>query len=109
METKYSADIESRRTDYERLAQSFLTMCELDGDRHPDLLDFESQYDEAFDHILLNAMNEHMKRLCFEFDWFTAQGMQLYVELRLALDQQRKDTHEAYLEYERKSRKGRAA
>ncbi len=76
------------RAEYERLAQAFLTMCSLEHSHVTPILDVESLDREDDDHVLMNAIEEHLRLVWQAVDWFQPEAMKLYVEMRVLIDEQ---------------------
>ncbi len=84
-----------RRADYERLADCFRTMFELEANRVTPRLDAERLTEDESGHVLWQAMDEHL-RLTFNLvDWYSEAGLRLYVEMRLLADHQNIQLREA--------------
>lgn len=85
---QYAPEIEARRADYERLAECFIIMTELEHARLPSLLDLDGPGEDDGDHFG-NAFFEHLHVLaCKLLDWFDARTLRkFYPEMRLWADQ----------------------
>jgi hypothetical protein len=89
----YSHEIEARRSDYERLAQSLITMMNLEHERvHPtldvDLSCMVFEAEEGDKHLLMNALQRHILLTFENVEWYSPEAMKLYVEMRLLADEQ---------------------
>lgn len=90
---KLAPEVEAHRKDYQALAESFIQMGRLEYARSPELLDVrppDVMSDEPEPHIMLNAINAHLRALFdLVLDTYTDEFWRtLYVELRLFYDQQ---------------------
>jgi hypothetical protein len=92
----YSPEVEARRADYETLAASFLTMIDLDMNHVQTRLDVKSQYTQDEDHVLMTAIDRHIQLAFHNVDWYSAEPMHLYVEMRLLADEQTRRRSNAY-------------
>jgi hypothetical protein len=89
----YSHKIEARRSDYERLAQSLITMMTLEHERvHPTLdVDLSGTVfapEEGDKHLLMDALQRHILLAFESVEWYSPEAMKLYVEMRLLADEQ---------------------
>ncbi len=98
----------ARRADYERLAESFLRMYELEAERVTPRLDVESLTEDESDHVLWNAINTHLRMTFNMIDWVTPDGMRLYVEMRLLADRHNQRLIEARESDEREAAESEA-
>jgi hypothetical protein len=92
----YSPEVEARRADYETLAASFLAMIDLDMNHVNPHLDVKSQYTKDEDHVLMTAVDRHIQLAFHNVDWYAAEAMRLYVEMRLLADEQTRGRGIAY-------------
>lgn len=76
------------REDYERLHAALETLFDLESERVPGLLDLDPLW-ESDDNLLSRAIDRHLHILFDSVDFFTPEGMRLYVEMRLLLDAQK--------------------
>lgn len=94
----YAPDVEAKRPQFERLAECLLTLTALEYSA--DALDVEP--DENFvaapgsEHILMNAMESHMKLLLNELLMLEPASIQrFYVEMRMHVEQMRFEQRQA--------------
>ncbi len=98
----YSPEVEARRVEYGRLAESLLTMIQLEIQQIDPLLDVKPEdliygSDDDDKHVLHLAIDKHLRLVCGAVDWYDPEALRgLYVELRLLADQQALERHEAY-------------
>jgi len=86
---EYDPQIEARRADYEKLADSLAHMAELADDRLPAMLDLEG-WDAESRHHLINGIQEHLEALWRNLDWRNPRTLRkFYAEMRLYVDQQK--------------------
>lgn len=83
----YAPEIEARRTDYERLCESLVTLAEMHADRpFPGRLEVPTAGKPQA--CLSTALETHVQALMQELDWFDARmWRRFYVEMRLMSDQ----------------------
>ena len=87
--TEYDPQIEARRGDYEKLAESLAHMITLADDRLHNMLDLAG-WDEESRHHLINGIQEHLGALWQNLDWRNPRTLRkFYAEMRLYVDQQR--------------------
>ena len=102
----YSPEVEARRADYETLAASFLAMIDLDMNHAVPHLDVKSEYTKNEDHVLMNAVDRHTQLTFHNVDWYAAEAMRLYVEMRLLADEQARGRGNAYRKVQAEEGKG---
>jgi hypothetical protein len=90
---RYSPEAEEKRATYENIATSLLILIEADMNHVPGALDIDLRGQDVDDnpHLLMNAISEHIFYAYRDIDWFSPEGMRLYVEMRLLADQQHLD------------------
>lgn len=113
-ETGTSASEPAPRVDYERLAEVFLTMIELEtarvGPRHDIVPDDASRPDHVEGNILIHALDEHLLAAFHAVDWYAPEALRgLYVEMQLLADGQDAEREQACLEAEQERIAGEAA
>src|SRR5262249_32050638 len=85
----YDPEIEARRADYEKLAESLAHMAELEHNRVPELLDLDG-FDVDSKNHLLNGIDDHLFSLWQNMDWHSARTLgRFYAEMRLYIDQRK--------------------
>jgi hypothetical protein len=99
----YTPEIESRRDDYTRLAESLLTRIELQIKYVRPRLDADISggtiHEEEGDvNLLANAIDRHLFLAFESVDWYTPEAMKLYVEMRLLADEHATVRHTGYQE-----------
>ncbi len=98
-QSAYCPEVEARRAHYEQLAAAMLAMIELETGQVNPLLDIESEeLEEPAHHLLINAIDGHLRLACDSVDWYRADSLKLYVEIRLLADQQAAERHADYEE-----------
>ncbi len=97
-QSAYSPEVEARRAHYEQLAAAMLAMIELETGQLKPLLDVEPERPEEPAHLLINAIDGHLRLACDSVDWYRADSLKLYVEIRLLADQQAAERHADYEE-----------
>lgn len=92
---RYAPEIEARRADYQVLAENMIALIALDMNRLPQTLDIVPPGvlgDEPPEHILLNAINDHINSLFENYRQSLILNEDFlrifYVELRLYYDQE---------------------
>jgi hypothetical protein len=89
--TGYATEIEARRAEYERLAESLATMQEFELGLRPAMLDVGTEGDEG--HYLGNAVADHIGALSAEMDMMAPETIRkFYAEMRLWADQRTLDS-----------------
>lgn len=105
----YAPEVENRRQDYERLAESFITMIQLESERLGNLLDIEGDDAALNTRPLSNALDVHLRALLYHADWWDARTMRrFYTEMRLHGDQlewERTQSHRAFMETQPKAKR----
>jgi hypothetical protein len=101
IKTEYEPKIEERRADYEKLAESFAVMWELETNRLGsccDLGKLEFHLDGDDEHPLINGLHQHLQDLYRRIDFSELRTLRkFYTEMRLFGDQQDLDRERNYL------------
>ena len=78
----------SKRADYKSIASALLLLIREETERVPSALDVES-IQEGEDHILIQAINKHLSLVFEAVDFYTPEGMQIYVSMRELIEEQK--------------------
>ena len=73
---------------HKSIASALLLLIREEIERVPPALDVES-IQEGEDHILIQAINKHLSLVFEAVDFYTPEGMQIYVSMRELIEEQK--------------------